>query len=56
MPGDRVFGVAQGAYGERIVVKPDQVQPLPHALSFDQGAGTCQRSPCFLADDQSRAK
>ena len=39
-PGDRVFGVAQGAYGERIIAKPHQVQPLPDALSFDQGAGT----------------
>jgi len=42
-PGDRVFGVAQGAYGERIVAKPHQVQPLPDALSFDQGAGTYQK-------------
>jgi len=47
-PGDRVFGVAQGAFGERIAVKPHQVQPLPDALSFEQGAGTCQMS---LADD-----
>ncbi|KAF8501790.1 NAD-P-binding protein [Russula emetica] len=37
-PGDRVFGVAQGAFGEQIVAKPHQVQPLPDALSFDQGA------------------
>ncbi|KAN0113465.1 alcohol dehydrogenase [Russula decolorans] len=37
-PGDRVFGVAQGAFGERIAAKPHQVQPLPDALSFDQGA------------------
>src|SRR5712672_3179833 len=44
-PGDRVFGVAQGAYGERIVAKPHQVQPLPDALSFDQGASMCQKSP-----------
>ena len=38
--GDRVFGVAQGAYSERVVAKPDTVLPLPDALSFDQGAGT----------------
>ena len=44
-PGDRVFGVAQGAFGERITAKPHQVQPLPDALSFDQGACTCQKSP-----------
>ena len=43
--GDRVFGVAQGAYGERILAKPHQVQRLPDALSFDQGAGTCQKGP-----------
>jgi len=38
-PGDRVFGYCQGAYGERVVVKPAQVLPLPDNLSFDQGAG-----------------
>jgi len=38
-PGDRVFGVVQGAYAERIVAKPRQVLPLPDELSFDQGAG-----------------
>lgn len=41
-PGDRVFGAAQGSYGERVIAKPDSVVPLPDALSFDQGAGTCQ--------------
>ena len=40
-PGDRVFGYAQGAYGERVVVESAHVLPLPDVLSFDQGAGAC---------------
>jgi NADPH:quinone reductase-like Zn-dependent oxidoreductase len=39
-PGDRVFGFAQGSFGERVAAKPGDVMPLPDALSFDQGAGT----------------
>jgi NADPH:quinone reductase len=38
-PGDRVFGSAQGAFGERVVASPANVLPLPNTLSFDQGAG-----------------
>ena len=53
-PGDRVFGVSQGAYGERIIAKPDQVQPLPDELSFDQGAGMCQSNPRFPTDGPLR--
>ena len=41
-PGDRVFGSAQGSYGERVVAKLVDVLPLPDALSFDQGAGMSQ--------------
>lgn len=41
-PGDRVFGAAQGAFGERVAAEPDYVLPLPDVLSFDQGAGTCK--------------
>jgi len=41
-PGDRVFGVAQGAFGERVIARQVDVLPLPDALSFDQGAGTCK--------------
>jgi NADPH:quinone reductase-like Zn-dependent oxidoreductase len=42
-PGDRVFGSAQGAYGDRVIANPVDVLPLPDALSFDQGAGMSQR-------------
>ena len=38
--GDRVFGSAQGAYGECVLANPVDVLPLPDTLSFDQGAGT----------------
>jgi hypothetical protein len=41
--GDRVFGSAQGAYGERVVAKSVDVLPLPHTLSFVQGAGASQK-------------
>ena len=56
-PGDRVFGAAQGAFGERVAVKPDHVLPLPDTLSFDQGAGTCspqKQARDFPADAQLR--
>jgi hypothetical protein len=55
-PGDRVFGVAQGAYGERVVAKLDRVLPLPDTLSFDQGAGTWQSRPWFPTDAQLRTR
>ena len=42
-PGDRVFGSAQGAYGERIIANPVDVLPLPDRLSFDQGAGMLRK-------------
>jgi NADPH2:quinone reductase len=48
--GDRVFGSAQGSYGDRVVAKPVDVLPLPGTLSFDQGAGALQKSArnvCF---------
>ncbi|KAI0267827.1 NAD-P-binding protein [Gloeopeniophorella convolvens] len=37
--GDRVFGSAQGTFGERVVTKEAAVLPLPDNLTFDQGAG-----------------
>ncbi|KAH9998909.1 chaperonin 10-like protein, partial [Russula vinacea] len=44
-PGDRVFGAAQGAFGERVAAEPDYVLPLPDVLSFDQGAGIFMTYP-----------
>ena len=38
-PGQRVVVTAWGAWAERVVVAPDQVLPLPDALSMAQGAG-----------------
>ncbi|KAI0058587.1 alcohol dehydrogenase [Artomyces pyxidatus] len=38
-PGQRVFGSAQGTYGERVAAHVSMIQPLPDTLSFDQGAG-----------------
>jgi len=38
-PGDRVFGYAQGAYADKVLVDPTQLLPLPKNLTFDQGAG-----------------
>jgi NADPH:quinone reductase-like Zn-dependent oxidoreductase len=48
-----VFGSAQGAYGERVVARPEDVLPLPDVLSFDQGAGAWTRST-VLVDAYSR--
>lgn len=39
-PGDRVFGYAQGAYADKVLVDPRQLLPLPKNLTFDQGSGT----------------
>jgi NADPH2:quinone reductase len=38
-PGDRVFGVQQGAYADRIATNWKEVIALPKSMSFDQGAG-----------------
>jgi NADPH2:quinone reductase len=38
-PGDRIFGSAEGAYADKLVVDWKTVLPLPDNLSFDQGAG-----------------
>ncbi|KAK1924379.1 NAD(P)-binding protein [Papiliotrema laurentii] len=37
-PGDRVFGYAQGAYGEHVVANPFALIPLPDNVSFEQAA------------------
>lgn len=44
-PGDRVFGHAQGAYADKVLVDPRQLLPLPKNLTFDQGAGTSRVIP-----------
>ncbi|KAI0050495.1 NAD-P-binding protein [Auriscalpium vulgare] len=38
-PGQRVFGSALGAYGERVVASVKNIHPLPDSLTFDEGAG-----------------
>lgn len=38
-PGDSVFGYAQGAYADKVLVNPREVLPLPKNLTFDQGSG-----------------
>ncbi|KAI0780315.1 alcohol dehydrogenase [Fomes fomentarius] len=38
-PGDRVFGAAQGAFGERVAVAWESLVPLPDNMTYDQGAG-----------------
>lgn len=38
-PGDRVFGATQGTYADKVAVKWRLILPLPHALTYDQGAG-----------------
>ncbi|KAI0744870.1 alcohol dehydrogenase [Earliella scabrosa] len=37
--GDRVFGAAQGAFGERVAVAWQALVPLPENMTYDQGAG-----------------
>ncbi|KAI9507331.1 NAD-P-binding protein [Russula earlei] len=54
--GDRVFGSAQGSYGERVVAKPIDVLPLPDTLSFDQGAGLFVTYPTSYEALVGRAK
>jgi len=55
-PGDRVFGSAQGAYGERVIASPVDVLPLPDTLSFDQGAGLFLTYPTSYEALVGRAK
>ncbi|KAH9858599.1 alcohol dehydrogenase [Lenzites betulinus] len=38
-PGDRVFGGAQGAYGETVPAQWQNLVALPDNMSYDQGAG-----------------
>ena len=48
--GDRVFGAAQGAFGERVAVAWQALVPLPENMTYDQGAGACfARSFCYRA-------
>ena len=64
--GDRVFGAAQGAFGEKVAVAWQALVPLPDNMTYDQGAGasTCiefavlewgptgrDRAVCYLADE-----
>jgi NADPH:quinone reductase-like Zn-dependent oxidoreductase len=37
-PGDRVFGTANGAFGEYNLAGPDRVAPMPAGLSFEEAA------------------
>lgn len=40
-PGDRVFGAAQGAYGERLSANwKERLVRIPDELGFDEAAGT----------------
>jgi NADPH:quinone reductase-like Zn-dependent oxidoreductase len=39
-PGDRVFGSAQGAFGERVAAQWRMLLPIPDVLSYDEAAGT----------------
>ncbi|KAF8486301.1 NAD-P-binding protein [Russula ochroleuca] len=55
-PGDRVFGAAQGAYGERVVAQRDYVLHLLDVLSFDQGAGIFMTYPTSYEALVGRAK
>jgi hypothetical protein len=38
-PGDRVFGYAQGSFGEKVATSWKSILPMPSALSYDQAAG-----------------
>ncbi|KAG6336038.1 hypothetical protein ID866_3054 [Astraeus odoratus] len=38
-PGDRVFGMAQGAFADKVAAKWTSINALPDNLTFDQGAG-----------------
>ncbi|THH18963.1 hypothetical protein EW146_g2113 [Bondarzewia mesenterica] len=55
-PGDRVFGSAQGALGERVAASWKNLLPLPDALSFDQGAGLYVTWPTSYEALVGRAK
>ncbi|KAH9957082.1 NAD(P)-binding protein [Russula dissimulans] len=55
-PGDRVFGSAQGSYGERVIARQVDVLPLPDVLSFDQGAGLFVTYPTSYEALVGRAK
>ncbi|GAA5016756.1 NAD(P)-dependent alcohol dehydrogenase [Terrabacter aeriphilus] len=37
-PGDRVFGTASGAFAEYAVARPDQLAPVPEAVTDEQAA------------------
>lgn len=50
-PGDRVFGAAQGTFGERVAVAWEALVPLPDNMTYDQGAGAC--SACLLRLESS---
>ncbi|VDB90869.1 unnamed protein product [Peniophora sp. CBMAI 1063] len=38
-PGARVFGSAQGAFGERVAAKVENLLPMPDNLSYEQASG-----------------
>lgn len=40
--GDRVFGAAQGAYGEKVAAAWQALVALPDNMTYDQGAGACR--------------
>ena len=46
--GDRVFGAAQGAYGEKVAAAWQALVALPDNMTYDQGAGACASSRRFL--------
>ena len=57
VPGKtRVFGQAQGAYGEKVAVPYWTLKPLPDNLTFDQGAGLMVTLPTSYGALKVRAK
>lgn len=38
-PGDRVFGAAQGAFGEVVAANWKMCLPVPESMSWEQAAG-----------------
>jgi NADPH2:quinone reductase len=54
--GDRIFGAAQGSYGERLTCKWKSLLPLPANMTFDQGAGLFVTWPTSYEALVGRAK
>ncbi|KAJ7901865.1 NAD(P)-binding protein [Mycena olivaceomarginata] len=55
-PGDRVFGVASGAYADKVAVSVNSVLPFPDSLTFEQGAGLFVTWPTSYEALVGRAK